>query len=524
MKGKTLLSLAIALSLILAVMPLALVRAQPPIRVEVIFPDGTSGPYEAPFDSEFTVAIRVFDTTEITQYIIQNIYFAHDVLEVVPPPVDGGFIKSPVFLSKPVAVVNATHSKIPEITCASLTLVKSSGNGVLCYITFHAIGFGASAITISSGTVYLLNVDVVIYPDIIVDGIATVPTPPATPPNAEFTPAEGTFFMVSTDVPLDGTGSKAGIDTLPAVHGCPITAYLWEIDVDNDGTIDFTLTGSTNSFHCDGPGPVGITLTVTAPDNTPPTAPDYVDHNSEKHVIMQITPSVGVDIDVYTERGGLGPGGAYPFGWSDAYGPQEEVIVYAKVTYNDEPVEYKPVAFEMIDANGESIDYRVAYTDASGIATTSFRIPWEGSAAEDLFGDWAIVGSVSVSEQQDMDTCYFKFGYIVSIRDIIVTGSPLKKGDTMTIDVDLKSISMATKDVILTIVACDECGVPIGLVAGEFTVMPEDGIAAGYTITIPSWAFVGTGYIYVNVFTDYPSLGGVPYCPEKSAVFILNKT
>lgn len=523
MKGKTLLSLAIAFSVILAVMPLALVKAAPPVRVEVIFPNGLST-YEAPYGSTFQVAIKIFDTPDITQYIIENIYFKSDVLEVVPPPTDGGFIKSPVFLSKPVVVVNATYSKIPEITSASLTLIKSNGNGVLCYITFHAIGFGTSDITISAGTVYLLNVDVIVPVDIIVNGAAMVPTPPATPPKAIFTPADGTFFMVSTDVPLDGTASTAGIDTLPAVHGCPITAYLWEIDKGNDGTIDLTLTGSTNSFHCDGPGSVGITLTVTAPDNAPPTAPDYVDHASAKHVIMQIVPPVGVDIDVYTEKGGIGPGGAYPFGWSDAFGPQEEVTVYAKVTYNDEPVEYKPVAFEMIDANGESHDYRTAYTGADGIATTSFRIPWEGSAAEDLFGDWAIVGSVSVSEQQDMDTCYFKFGYIVSIRDIIVTGSPLKKGEFMTIDVDLESISMAAKDVILTIVACDECGVPIGLAAGAFTVLPEDGVAAGYTITIPSWAFVGTGFIYANVFTDYPSLGGVPYCPEDSAVFIINKT
>jgi len=523
MKGKTLLSFAIVVSIALAILPLAAVRASP-TSMEIYFENGLHEITKA-YGSSFQVELRIVDVEQADPIVqwMARIEWDPAVLELVNPATDlieGSFMKnfgSTVFTYKPIIA-----GKIPEVTCGFLVVAEAYGTDDAAWITFRAKGFGDSPVTIYGSD--MLRGDGSSKDHTIVDGLVYVPPPPATPPNAEFTPADGSFFDVGTDVPLDGTASTPGIDTLPTVHNCPITEYKWEIDVGNDGTIESTLYGATNSFHCDGPGPVGITLTVTAPDPTPPTAPTYVDHNSEKHVIMQVTPSVGPAIDVYTEKGGIGPGGVYPFGWSDAFGPQEEVTVYAKVTYNVEPVEYKPVGFEMIDKDGTSRDYRVAYTDADGIATTSFRIPWEGSAAEAMFGDWSIVGTVSISEVIKTDTCYFRFGYIVSIRGIAVTGSPLKKGGTMTIDLDLASISMASKDVILTIVACDECGVPIGLADGAFTVRPEDGVATGYTITIPSWAFVGTGFIYANVFTDYPSAGGVPYCPERSAVFIINKT
>jgi hypothetical protein len=411
-----------------------------------------------------------------------------------------------------------------------LVAAKASGSGYLCSITFHAIKPTPQPTEIIiwkpnlEGESYLLNVDVLVEFTPI-NGFVTILPPPATKPNAEFTPPPPTQFTVPVDVTLDGSASTDGYDTLPAPgHACPITDWKWDIDFGNDGSIEDTVHGEVVVYHFDNPGIVGITLTVYAPDPTPPSAPDYVDTDSEKHVIMLLTPVVGADIDVFTDRGGEGKLGPYPFGWSDAYGPQEEVHVCAKVTYNGEPVEYKPVAFEIIDPNGKTRDYRSNFTDANGITCVTFRIPWEGSNAKDLFGNWSIVGTVDVAGAVVSDTVMFKFGWILEIRGITVIGSPLHKGETMTIDVDIKSISMNPKDTFITVVAYDECGVPIGLAKSDFTVDPEDGLAQGFTITIPRWAFVGTGTIYVNLFTAAPSAGGVPYCPEKTAIFIILKT
>jgi hypothetical protein len=526
MKGKTALSLAIVLSMLLAALPLMAVRAQT-TTMEIVFENGLHDIQKA-FGSTFVVTLKIVTTPPITQWAA-SISWDPAVLEIVDPDndiVEGPFLKnvgSTMFAVKPLQ-----PGLIPEMFSMLMVAKTASGTGDLAYITFHALGYGDTSVHIDMCS--LLNGLVVVSCD-PVHGVVHVPPPPATPPKAIFTPAQGQIVYVCESVTLDATQSTAGTDTLPAAHSCPITEYKWDIDFRN-GTIE-TLYGKViqDAFHCDGPGDVDITLTVTAPDPESPTSPDYVPTASETHTIHQITKPVGPSIDVYTDRGGEGPGydptgTPYPFptDWSDAYGPQEQVILYAKVTYNDEPVEYKPVAFEAIDANGVSRDYRTAFTDANGIATAEFRIPWEGSAAEALFGDWSIIGSVFVSGEQVSDICKFKFGYIVSIREITVIGSPLKKGDSLGIDLNLQSISYNPKDVMLTIVLYDECSVPIGLATSAFTVDPEDGIASGFSITIPSWAFVGTGKVYANVFTDYPSAGGVPMCPERSAIFIIQKT
>jgi len=524
MNVKTLLSLGIVLSMMLAVMPLVAVKAVPTASMEIVFENGL---HEITKNvcNNFVVTLKIVETPPISQWITE-ITWDPAVLELVHAPPSKADVHQGDFLSSAGSTVFLIKTpelgRLPEITCATLGLETNSGTGTLATIDFHAKGPGDSPITLVRHN--LLN-GITPVPCDKVDGLVHVPTPPATPPKAIFEPEDGTLITVCTDVVLDGSASTPGYDTLPPPgETCPITEYKWEIDIGNDGTIEMTLYGMDNSFHCDGPGVVAITLTVTAPDLTPPPAPTYVDHDSEKHLIMQVVPSVGADIDVYTEKGGMGDLGPYPFGWSDAYGPQEEVTVHAKVTYNDEPVEYKPVAFEMNDPNGVARDFRVAFTDSSGVATVSFRIPWEGSGAEDLFGNWYIYGDVSISEETVQDVVAFRFGYIVSIRSIAVAPSSLHKLDTMTVDVDLQSISMNSRTVFLTLVACDECNVPIGLATATFTVDPEDGVSLGHTITIPSWAFVGTGMIYVNVFTIQPYFGGVPYCPEDSAIFIVLNT
>jgi hypothetical protein len=265
---------------------------------------------------------------------------------------------------------------------------------------------------------------------------------------------------------------------------------------------------------------VQITLTVTAPDPTPGDS-GYVDHDTAGPItIFQVPAASGPGIDVYTARGGLGHLGdfPYPFAWSDAYGPQEEVCVFAKVTYNGAPVEYKPVEFVIMDNFGDERDSRTAFTNASGIATVCFRIPWQGSDAENYFGNWSIYGTVDISQVQVSDTVMFKFGYILFIETVGVTPFSLSKGGTMSIDVTIGSIAFADYGAFLQISAHDNANVPIGQAFATITV-PASGYAAlGNTITIPDWAYVGSGVIYVDLLT---SKFGLPYCPEKTTAFLI---
>lgn len=338
-------------------------------------------------------------------------------------------------------------------------------------------------------------------------------------------------MLVSADVSCDGSTSAAGFDTLPPPgEVCPITIYAWDIF---DGVTHTLLDGPMVDFHCNGPGTVTITLTVTAPDPTPPSDVHYTGVSTKIIHIFQVVPSVGPAIDIYTDKT---PGGKdqhfgdfpYPWGWSDAFGPQEQVCVHAKVTYNDEPVEYKPVAFEMVDPTGTGIDFRTVFTDADGIATACFRIPWQGSNAENYFGNWTIRANVDIAEVTVSDIVMFRYGYIVSINSITITLphlSGIYKGEVMTIDLYMNSISFNSQNVLLTMVVHDNCNVPIGLAWGFFTVDAMDGpTGPAYSITIPTWAFVGSAKLYADAYTDWIFNGGIPFCPEKSATFSILKT
>jgi hypothetical protein len=361
-----------------------------------------------------------------------------------------------------------------------------------------------------------------------------VSPPPPTSPDAIFTPLNCHLFYVGDVIPLVGTASTQGFDP----EACPITIYMWEIDEGNDGSIEITLFGmDTNTYTCHAPGDVGITLTVTAP-GIPPTDPRYgdtiPDHDSEKHVIHQVTKPTGPAIDVYTESGGTGPGRdeggvawPYPTDWSDAFAPQEEITVYAKVTWNDEPVQNKPVAFEVKDENMEPVLYRTAFTDENGIATIDYRMVWECSRSPEFVGNyevWTIYATVSVSEQIVSDIVKYRYGWLVQIEQVDVDPTTAIKCTWVTITVNLKNIGMLDQTVFVTVVLYDDCGVPIGLDSTTVTV-PHDNPFwdPEFSIHIVKWTYLGQGTIYANVYTQAPQLGGVPMCPEKSTTIILAK-
>jgi len=520
MKGKTLLSLAIVLSMVLGVLPFATVKAAP-CTISVVFENGLNNITKAPCNN-FIVSINIANAPNIDFFDI-GIQWDPAVLELqtgTPADVvEGGFMKafgSTVFPGP--SVINI--GSMPDIPCGFLTGGPAHGDGTLFTIAFHAKAPGDGAITIMDPNVvsFLLLGPALVNIDATVNGVVNIPLPPATPPKAIITsPVDASTVTVGDTVNLVGTASTPGYDTVPAPgETCPITIYEWTVDLHNGTVLD--LFGATQSFVCGGPGLVTITLTVTAPDPTPPSAPTYVDHDSTSVSIMQVPAATGPNIDVYTDRGGQGPLSTYPFGWSDAYGPQEEVCVYAKVTYNGAPVEYKPVEFVIIDPFGAERESRTAFTNASGIAKVCFRIPWQGSDAEHYFGDWSIYGTVDISQVQVSDTVMYRFGYLLYI-DSVTAGGPYHKGDTMTINVHVSSIAMADYVAFLQITAVDEADVPIGLFTAVITVS-SSGLATGGTIVIPSWAYVGVGHVYVDLLED-GVWSGVPYCPEASAVFVI---
>ncbi|MEM2703451.1 MAG: cohesin domain-containing protein [Candidatus Bathyarchaeia archaeon] len=237
--------------------------------------------------------------------------------------------------------------------------------------------------------------------------------------------------------------------------------------------------------------------------------------------------ALGLSIDVYTQYpnpyGGQGLNAV-----SDMFGPQQQVELFALVTYNEYPVQQKLVAFE-IRHNNYTI-WRVATTDADGIAHISFRIPWPCENPEkEIFGEWEVIATVEVAEQKKNDTLKFWVWWpveVLSIESKCTTYKQTKKGVDMTFSLEYGTHRMQPINVSLTVTVYDELGFFIGSCNFNVTIGWSEydhfGKMKNYThevtIHIPSNAVVGVCTVYANAFDKFPWLGGTPYCPEVKNV------
>jgi hypothetical protein len=339
-----------------------------------------------------------------------------------------------------------------------------------------------------------------------------------TPPVARFSPSTCEYFYVNEPVTFNASLSSPGYD---GDEPTPITEYRW--DFDGVPGWEVVTSDPVTTWTFDTTGDKSVTLEVYAPGIPPVIGDDYVPTDQETHTIHLIE-RVLVGIDVYTERNGIG----YHVP-SDAFGPQEEITVYAKVTYGGEGVAYKPVGFEVKDNNGTVVLTRTVFTDMNGECNFTFRIPWTGMEAEKKFGTWTIYGTVDIAEVRYEDYCRFNFGYIVSILSIRTTDvegndkNSFGKGEEVYVELTLRYISFNSKTVYITVTIYDNEGVPIGFMPKPTEVIPPgENPFWNFGILIPYWRFKGVGTVYVNLFTAMPHNGGVPYCPEKSVPITLS--
>jgi hypothetical protein len=250
---------------------------------------------------------------------------------------------------------------------------------------------------------------------------------------------------------------------------------------------------------------------------------------------------MGLMIDVYTQ---------YPDGFngkglnetSDMFEPQATVKLFAKLTYNGDPVQNKPVAFQVVGAGtcedpenttGYVNFTRIAMTDEDGVAYIEFGIPWpcNASECEEIFGVWTVVAKATVREATTEDWLWFKVNWLV-MNLTVTPDAPgaFKKGEDASFTVTFCTWKLQPEYVLITLTIYDDLGVPVGTSQLWVLVGDEDIVwctskcyEENFTIPLPKWAFAGEGTIYVNALTDWPFNCGVPVCPEEKATFVIIK-
>jgi len=287
-----------------------------------------------------------------------------------------------------------------------------------------------------------------------------------------------------------------------------IVSYTWNFD---DGTPPVTEPDPITEHTFTVVGNYTVTLTVT--DN------DGLTNSTSKLVRVLLYKLL---IDLFTQKpepySGRGPNQP-----SDAFEHQAEVILYGEVTYNYEPVDYKPVSFRVVDPGGVNFTVRSDFTNASGIAETTFRLP----SYED-FGTWTVFAGVEVSGKIANDSLTFQVGWMIEIIKVEavdqygVPQNSFVRGDLVYFDMDVKNIAFTSKSAVLTVTLLDDCNQTIGVTDLSIEVPPgTHEFNLIFNVLIPKWSYVGMATVPSCAFTNWPWIGGVPYCPEKSTWFYI---
>jgi hypothetical protein len=237
--------------------------------------------------------------------------------------------------------------------------------------------------------------------------------------------------------------------------------------------------------------------------------------------------SAGYTIDIFTQKEPYSGRGQNV--QSDAFGPGEQVDLYAEVLYNGVPIENLLVAFEILGpANSyeNASLHRSAFTNISGIATTNFRI---SHLNETTFGLWKAVANARLGDIVAQDSVVFKVGWIVEIMSLVTMNENLiaqgkfTRGTNLAVEIVLKNIAMVEKTTTLTITLYDSLNVRINSTElNDVVVQPNEApLYVHLSLYIPGNATTGEAVACADAYTAPIDLGGVPYCPEVSAYFLI---
>lgn len=521
--------------ILLGVIIVALIVSSTPFGLNIINAQTTPilslTPSEIPTQSQslsigdtFELALHVEDITNLFAWSI-GLEWDPDVLEMTGPLTEGPFLKneySTIWLGDN---PNNTQGILIEQSCTVFGQGEVSGSGDLATMEFKIIGYGHSDIELTSDLKDygspgnhnpITHTPLGATFELTDSSNGSNNTPASSDPHgpeAIISPANRTTFFVDDLIVLSAASSKDGYDTEGKNETCPITAYTWLVQYQN-GTLLNSFSGETISFSVDSNVTLRAILTVTAPDPTSPSNSAFTSVDTVTSTFF-VEEAGDVTIDLYTNKGGTGDSVN-----SSSFGPRELIDTYALIKFDGVPVENQDVAFELASPNGTVTAVRVVRTNSSGHAYTDFRLPWPGPNPSDVFGTWTITASVDIFQYSVVDDVHFTYDYFVT-TEFIEMPAYSERSKTIPINVTINTKAELLEWTTVTITVYDVVEVPIGFFTIENIDQEKGETIITASVFIPDWAFVGQATVYVNVLTDFPGDGGVPYCEEMSTTFLI---
>lgn len=204
-------------------------------------------------------------------------------------------------------------------------------------------------------------------------------------------------------------------------------------------------------------------------------------------------------IDLFTDKTPFNGKGANQS--SDAFEPQELVVLRALATYNQGPERNLPVAFEVsgpFNAFGNVTIVGSGTTNDTGFAEFSFRIPWPNSRAEEIiFGRWFAIATVNIAGDVFVDTLTFQVGWIVRITELttlnfhLIPQSLFARQDTVVFNMTVENIARIDKSATIKVDVEDSEKNPIIHIEMDSMLFPPGKSVVQTYSQIPVSALVG---------------------------------
>jgi hypothetical protein len=121
----------------------------------------------------------------------------------------------------------------------------------------------------------------------------------------------------------------------------------------------------------------------------------------------------------------------------------------------------------------------------------------------------------------------------ISIMTTNSEGDPqtsFTKGGDAWFKVTLRNnLAFVNRTVLYVLSLYDSDSTPFKVHWARVTILPESTFTELVRLDLNgydggNWVSTGTAHAYANVYTDWPSMGGSPYCPEQSAAFTIVAT
>jgi len=554
---------------------LRLIDATAPESATVTYPDGQE--YVELNDtyavgSSFTVWLNVTDVTNLRLYGA-GVSWDSAILTLDDFGEGEFFYRAPAeyrtaTVNLPVLASGAGY--IDQYAQAAWALKKPgnvSGTGTLAWFDFTVVGWGFTYIDIliggAAGSVLMDPADVDIdwntY-DIVFDNIILAPA--AYGPTAAGTVAPPAPWYVDQVLTFTGKNTSAewGFSGPPLFEFEHIVLFEWDFD---DTNFD-TGISVTHAYTSDGTFNVNLTVTDEAAGKAWTIIP-----------VTIFPKAVGAVLDVMTQQSPFN--GSGPFFPSSPYraNKEEEVILYAKLVYNDCPVVNKLVTFAVYKHSPPPGDptalvflqhlVRTAFTDTNGVATISYRIPtgWN----DEFHGAYLVYAYAFIAQNITNDATIYHVEWINEITSVVaLPPGTWEQLETAMFNVTIQSWDYVAHPLVLSLTLYDDLDVVIASVScGPVGRPPVPGLPPGWTCDwwsptrtfygdgtylglimdlyippayswlvigaqIPQHAYVGVGTAFVNLHDAWPmpdmfaeALGltgdGQPYCPEMSTPF-----